>query len=330
MASGMRIQVDAEATSGKNLYVFPPLQRSGDAQGLRAVADALAAEQGGGPGSELQEISFPEGLTSAGKLVGNIEVEVPVTPLLVSRPDVAPGSVGLYGLEAGKWNWLANANQDGTVKARLASLSPLMVAADPLAPRITVVSHENGSSLETQDPEVVWAVAEEGSGVDEASIQVLVDEAVVPHTYDSTLRQVRLALARPLPPGTHRFELALQDNSGNSTRSTTLYLTAPDGFGFSDPPLAVPNPARIQSAIRFDLTQPAATERVTCEIFDASGRRVMVLEQSNGFLARGNTLRWDLRNRRGGKVRNGVYLFRVRARGAGNTVTAQGKIAVLR
>lgn len=328
--SGLRIYMDAEATSGKPLYLFPPVSQGSEGQDLRAVANALVAEEGGQASSELVELAFPEGLSSPGAVAGTLEVEVPVASYLQGRSDVAPGQVGLYALENGRWRLLGSADEEGAVRAQLSSLQPLLVAADPVAPRIEVLSHSNGVQLDRADPEVVWSLADDGSGVDPASIQVLLDETVVPHAYDATRQELRLALESPLPPGTHRLEVEAQDLSGNSTRSATLFLTAPNGFGFSDPPMAVPNPARVNTSIRYDLTQPGTTRSVTCEIFDAAGRRIRVLEASGAFQARNNLLRWDLRTRRGRRVRNGVYLFRIRARGATESVVSRGKIAVLR
>jgi hypothetical protein len=330
LVSGMKVKVPPGATSGSSLYVFPSLGRGGNSQGLKAMADALAAEQGGAPGGELQELGFPEDLRSSGELKENIEVEIPVQPMLLGRSQEDLGPVGLYHLHKGHWTWLAGVDSEGLIRAELPSLDPLLVAADPVPPQVAVTSHENGATLERPDPKVIWSVSDLGSGVDPASIQILVDDVVVPHAYDSEEKQVELDLDRPLTPGTHRIQLALRDQSGNATRTATLFLTAPANFGFQDPPVPVPNPARITTSIRYDLTQPGSTDEVLLEIFDVGGRRITTMRKSSGFLTRGNTFRWDLTNRRGRRVRNGVYLFRVRARGAGRTVTARGKIAVIR
>lgn len=330
LASGMRVAVGAMAIGSSALYVFPSIAAGGTPEALEAAADQLAEEAGGGASPELEELGFPETLGSLGQVVGALSVEVPVAPMLAPRPDVAPGQVGLYQLSGGRWRWRGGVSADGIARAQLGQLQPLMVAADPVPPRAEPTSHQNGTTLDTSTPEVTWRVADDGSGVDLASIQVLVDEGVVPHRFDPQTQEVKVRFERDLPPGTHRMSLALKDNAGNELRTATLYLTAPDGFGFSDPPVAVPNPARTQTAIRFDLTQPGATTEVVVEIYDTAGHRVRTLRQVGGFAARDNRLAWDLRSARGAVVSNGVYLFRCHVRGPGHAVTTRGKIAVLR
>lgn len=329
LASGMRVAVPPEASSGP-VYAFPPVASRGTEQALQVIAHALAAEDGGTVAEELQELGFSETLATRGALAQPLTVEVPVAPYLEGTPGLTPAQVGLYQLRGGRWVPVAQAGDDGVMRATLGALAPMMIAGDPVPPRIEPVEHMSGDVLDTSHPEVSFQLSDDGSGVEPSSIRVLVDEAPAPHEYDEASGKVTVQFQQALIPGTHRFAVEAADKSGNATRSQTLFLTAPSGFGFSDPPLPVPNPARVRSTIRYDLTQPGATTEVVCEIFDSAGRRIRTLRQAGGFVTRNNGLVWDLRNRRGRVVANGVYLFRIRVRGATQSVTARGKIAVLR
>jgi hypothetical protein len=82
-----------------------------------------------------------------------------------------------------------------------------------------------------------------------------------------------------------------------------------------------PNPFSTTTTLRFDLPV-SATLRL--EVFDAQGRRVRTL--ANGSWAAGyHNVTWDRRNESGGRVRPGVYLYRLTA----GSFRAQKKMVLL-
>ena len=75
---------------------------------------------------------------------------------------------------------------------------------------------------------------------------------------------------------------------------------------------AIPNPARAETVIPFDLPRRGA---VTMEAFDASGRRVRELLGAWMLPAGNHRVTWDGRDFAGARVSPGVYFIRVRAGG---------------
>ena len=74
-----------------------------------------------------------------------------------------------------------------------------------------------------------------------------------------------------------------------------------------------PNPFSRQTSIAFDLPR---AETVSLDVYDATGRRVRTL--ASGWRPAGpHRVDWDQRDRTGGLVRPGVYLYRLRTAGSG-------------
>jgi hypothetical protein len=80
-----------------------------------------------------------------------------------------------------------------------------------------------------------------------------------------------------------------------------------------------PNPARSGTTVHWDLPEPA-TARL--EVYNVAGQRVAVLADGRQGAGR-HSLNWDIRDDKGGKVPNGVYILRltVGSRSVGSKVT---------
>ncbi|GIV58353.1 MAG: hypothetical protein KatS3mg042_1266 [Rhodothermaceae bacterium] len=83
-----------------------------------------------------------------------------------------------------------------------------------------------------------------------------------------------------------------------------------------------PNPFNPSTTLRIDLPAPA---RVTVEVFDLLGRRVLALPEAALPAGRGRTLPLDA-----SALSSGVYLYRVVARTHGQTFTGTGTMTLLR
>lgn len=75
---------------------------------------------------------------------------------------------------------------------------------------------------------------------------------------------------------------------------------------------ASPNPFRLSTSIRFELSQAAS---VRLEIFDVRGARVAVLREGNNLPAGGHATTWDGRDHTGRLAPPGIYLVRLEAGG---------------
>lgn len=331
-ARGMALTVGPGATGGRSLYVFPPLAEGSAPEAVAAISQALSVEAGGSgaEGPELEHLGFTETLTSSGPLAGEIEVAVPLQGLWEGPTGgEACIQIGVYELIDGEWVWVGRGGADGFARARIRRLGPMKLARDAVPPVVEPPDVDERTGLDPSRP-IRFKVRDGGSGVDPATIQVTVGGTVVAHEYDPDTGTVTIDLKGRLEAGTHALQLAAKDRGGNPAQTQAIGLSSAGGFGFSDPPLAVPNPARVSARIRFDLTQPGVTEDVSCVIYDAAGRKIRSLRASGGFTRRDNRIDWDLRDARGGAVGNGVYFFEMRVRGQGDAASARGKIAVLR
>ena len=89
-----------------------------------------------------------------------------------------------------------------------------------------------------------------------------------------------------------------------------------------------PNPARYASTVRFQLTQPVSTSRISLDIYDVAGRRVRRIVDEGPFVVDHDIL-WDLTTSRGEVVGPGIYVFNAKvASTSGDEVKVRGKIAV--
>ncbi len=329
-ASGLTVEIPAGATGGRNLFVFPPVVVGGTQDELRTMSQALASEQGGGieGQDELLELGFTDHVQGTGPLKGRVGVRVPL-PREADGKVPECGQVGLYQLLGGRWTWIGGCDGQGGIQGTLEGYGAMKLARDPVPPRVRELFRPE--AVETASgAELAWEVYDGGSGIEPARLEVLLDGKPVPHRFDTTTGEVKVRLPDALPAGEHQVLLAVRDRGGNEVRTQPMALAGGGHFGFSDPPLPVPNPARTQTRIRFDLTQPGATRDVDVEIFDTAGRRIRVLSFAGIPALRNNAIDWDLRDSRGRGVTNGVYPFRIRARGGSASDTRTGKIAVLR
>jgi hypothetical protein len=115
--------------------------------------------------------------------------------------------------------------------------------------------------------------------------------------------------------GDLRLDLAAANYESN-TVTVLLNMTVdpaavePGGRpGFARLLVPQPNPFRSTSAIGFDC---AASEPVTLEIFDLSGRLARTLSLGVTFPAGRHSLRWDGRDETGRPVAGGIYFVRLR------------------
>lgn len=325
--SGLQIQAPASKSEAPApIYFFPPVRALGSEEELAALQRALAEEAPGAlRQAELRASRFLDSVVTARAEGAPLRVRVPA-----EMQGEVQGPKGLFVLDGNRWVFAGRTGEDGTIDADLPAYGPLMVASDAVPPQVEMTSHEAGGVLTEDADEVVYKVQDLGCGLSPEGVRAYVDGVEAPVEFDSVTGEVRLKDLRSLPPGQHEFVLEVSDQLGNTTRTQPQALTTASGYGFLDSPLPVPNPARVSTRLRFDLTHPAQTQSVDFEIFDTAGRRLRTLRATGPFATRNNQILWDLRTNRGRVVRNGVYLFKATVRGALGRARATGKIAVIR
>ncbi|MCB2199771.1 type IX secretion system sortase PorU [bacterium] len=138
-----------------------------------------------------------------------------------------------------------------------------------------------------------------------------------------------------LEPGRHRIEAWAWDNANNFTRTEASFVVVdPNDEVQLENVLNFPNPFNDRTSFTFELSTEA---EVSIRIFTASGRLIQEIgpvAASAGFNYPGGTnshLEWDGRDRFGDPIANGVYLYKIKAKGAsGQTDEVLGKLLRIR
>ena len=135
----------------------------------------------------------------------------------------------------------------------------------------------------------------------------------------------RVVFTPTLDDGFHTLDVVAKDATRN-LRTAHLEFRVISTFKIRDL-LNFPNPTAGATDFTFTLTQPA--EEVSLNIFTLSGRRIFRATDLPGE-AGTNLFHWDGRDADGDPLANGVYLYKLTARRSGKTVSALGKLVVLR
>ncbi len=322
------------------IYVFPSFGSSGENSSIYASAAAALGMEEAASGRALSSTTVPG-------LIDLTEVENIQAPLLDLEQAAEvrfelPSSVaarlederdrrraGVYCWKNGEWRYLGGRwTDENTIEAELAEILPVKVALDVTPPLLSRVTDGEGPE-KTISSRVRVKVIEEGSGVDPDAVSVKAGGRSIPFTLEGD--EISFEIPRWAQESGSEILVSAADRAGNQALTMSWQALKAPAFGFAGRPLAYPNPARYDAWIRFDLTYPTSTEKVTLDIYDASGRRIRRITSDGPFGATGNRLRWDTRASNGRHAANGVYFFRLRAySSSGERGTARGKIAVLR
>lgn len=185
-------------------------------------------------------------------------------------------------------------------------------------------------------------LAQDANGVDVDPHRIAVridDQSLESSTYSVSPNPqhpnlVSVSIPTELGRGAHDAELEVQDVNGNLARSTTSFLIG-ESTRIRD--LAnYPNPARAGgTTFAFTLeTDWLEVREVKLRIYTPSGRLVRAFTSNRDLIRKVDysEVPWDLRDREGYPVANGVYFYRVEVIGSGRNerISELGKVAVLR
>jgi hypothetical protein len=134
-----------------------------------------------------------------------------------------------------------------------------------------------------------------------------------------------------IPPGRHTLNAIAWDAANNpNTASLDFEVVGTDRLKISDV-LNYPNPFSKNTRFTFTLTEEA---EVTIKIYTVAGRLIKVISDIPGvpsFNYDHPLLNWDGRDEQGDVISNGVYIYKIIARGFnGNRDEATGKLMVIR
>ena len=131
---------------------------------------------------------------------------------------------------------------------------------------------------------------------------------------------------KALKEGKHEIKCEVSDKAGNNmVRAVTVEAPAELRVGEFSP---YPNPAR-GNRISFAYNFGAVPESASLKIYDAAGHLVTKFGPEDFYRASG-LIRWDLTNKKGKKVANGTYIYRLEIVANGQKISKRGKFAILR
>jgi len=164
------------------------------------------------------------------------------------------------------------------------------------------------------------------SGVDYGNLRVLANNRQVKAQYFSENSALELLVAS-LDPGENQLTVELTDRAGNMTRASIV------GSGLASAAAArtevFPNPCRRQAHIRMNIIGAPMVNQAEVKIYDVAGHHLVTLSMQQET-ASAYGAEWDLRNKGGKLVSNGVYFYRIAVSADSQRFKASGKITILR
>ncbi len=234
-----------------------------------------------------------------------------------------PGGLGLYLLRSDDARsrvaveYLGGGLDGGCVRGKLSRGGVLILARDVEPPVVVSGARSDGR-------EVRVGLGDGQSGVDPSSLVVSWGGKPVEFEWDAGRGEIVVEAPKAARGGELRIEAA--DRAGNRAVFALQADTKAPPIEVAEA-AAYPNPARAAAYVAYRFSTAADTARL--RIYDAAGRLVRSIGLDPSAVTRARAV-WDLRDRRGRPVANGVYFLRVEAGLGASRARRTLKVAVLR
>ena len=225
----------------------------------------------------------------------------------------------------GKWIFQGGTLYNYKISAQLTGLGRLALMADLTAPRMSRISPTDGEKLRTSKPEISGQFEDNGSGLNPNTFKLYIDGLQVQNVNMESNGSFRYQVDKALTPGRHQIDVEVKDNAGNSLRKSFVSTSPAFAEGEFRP---YPNPAR-GNYIKFAYNFGANPESVSLKIYDSAGHLVAKFGTDDFGRADGK-LNWDLTNKKGKRVANGTYIYRLEYVSNGQKIKRRGRLAILR
>ena len=226
----------------------------------------------------------------------------------------------------GNWIFQGGELKNYKISAQITGLGRLALMADKTSPRMSSLTPSNQTKLKTNLPEIKGQFVENGSGLETDSFKLYIDGMQVKDVELNKDGSFSYQVKKSLKEGKHEIKCEVSDKAGNSlVRAVTVDAPAEIRIGEFSP---YPNPAR-GNRISFAYNFGARPTSASLKVYDSAGHMVAKFGPEDFDRASG-LIRWDLINRKGKKVANGTYIYRLEITANGQKITKRGKFAVLR
>ena len=257
-----------------------------------------------------------------------------VASLKVPESASQTAGLGLFYQKNGSWKFVSSsisANKD--IKAKITSGHIFAIMQDTVAPSINLdESMDLSKAFETARPEFIGNVKDFGSGIDTSSVEAKIDSGVqnVPVDNNGNFKFKSLS---ELINGNHDLTITAKDRTGNLATTGNMRFVLVLPFEFKQI-IQYPNPAKNNVKILIRTNSAGINCNIKIKIYDVAGHKVADFDESDVEDRGGGNyeVKWDLRNKKGIKVANGVYIARLEATNpeTGKKVKKTLKIAVLK
>ena len=242
--------------------------------------------------------------------------------------------LGLFYQKNGSWKFISsNITAEKEIKARITSSQIFAIMKDTVAPSIKLdESLDLSKAFETARPEFAGTIKDFGSGIDTNSLEAKIDNNVQSLSLDNN-GNFKFKSLSELINGNHDLTITAKDRTGNLATSGSMRFALVLPFEFRQI-IQYPNPAKNNLTIRIRTNSTGINCNIRIKIYDVAGHKVADFDESDVIDRNdGNyEVRWDLRNKKGKKVANGVYIAKLEAINpeTGKKVKATLKLAVLK
>ena len=226
----------------------------------------------------------------------------------------------------GNWVFQGGELKDYKISAQITGLGRLALMSDQTAPKMSSITPSNLTKLDTNYPEIKGQFIDNGSGLLSDSFKLYIDGLQVKNVEMNADGTFSYKTKKALKEGKHEIKCEVSDKAGNNmVRAVTVEAPAELRVGEFSP---YPNPAR-GNRISFAYNFGAVPESASLKIYDAAGHLVTKFGPEDFYRASG-LIRWDLTNKKGKKVANGTYIYRLEIVANGQKISKRGKFAILR
>ncbi|MBR4330625.1 MAG: Ig-like domain-containing protein, partial [Candidatus Riflebacteria bacterium] len=297
---------------------------------MRGLRASVASQEEEATNSELTPLTDAyEATISSTKINKGV-----VASMKVPESASQTTGIGLFYQKNGSWKFISsNITTDKEIKARITSSQIFAIMKDSVAPSIKLdESLDLSKAFETARPEFAGTIKDFGSGIDTNSLEAKIDNNVQSLSLDNN-GNFKFKSLSELINGNHDLTITAKDRTGNLATSGSMRFALVLPFEFRQI-IQYPNPAKNNLTIRIRTNSTGINCNIRIKIYDVAGHKVADFDESDVVDKNdGNyEVRWDLRNKKGKKVANGVYIAKLEAINpeTGKKVKATLKLAVLK
>lgn len=235
--------------------------------------------------------------------------------------------IHLYRMDKnGNWQFQGGSIKDYTVKAQITGLGRLALMADTKEPTAQSFSPQELDEVDAAKVEFKGEFTDGGSGLVNNSFKLELDGRELTGVEIDDEGKFSYKMKYALQKGKHEVSYTIQDKAGNILKQSSAFRA--EIFALNE---FTPYPSPAKNYIQFQYKFGLRPDSIKMKIYDSAGHLVKdISDLFAGNSGNSRSARYDLTNRKGKRIANGVYFYKLTATRNGQTFKKTGKFAVLR